>query len=141
MSFFLLPWNWVLLGFKGLSFLLQFCSQLMNSFSPLLMVVVVSLSAPILCLASVIKLYRKMMIVLRPCVPLLVWVCSIKRCIIGRPCQSLAVDLGGLVECRCTKTMFCQSLISIASLESLETSDVPILRCVMHPLVSLATPM
>ena len=56
-SFFLLSWDLVLLGFEGLPFTLSSHSRLMSSSFSSLMVIVVSLSTPILCLASVIVLF------------------------------------------------------------------------------------
>ena len=87
--------------------------------SSLLLVVVVSLSTPILCFASVIKLFHKTMVVLRFCVSSLVWVYSIRRCVVSWHCQSLTEDLDSLAECWCTKIMLYQSLIGMTSLEFL----------------------
>ena len=78
-SFFFLPWDWILLGFEGFSFTLSPYSRLMSSLSPSLIVVVASLNTPIVCLANVIELFRKMIVVLRFRALLLVWVCSIRR--------------------------------------------------------------
>ena len=113
-SFVLLPCDWVLLGFEGLSFLLLFHSLLMSSLSPSLMVVVASLKTPILCLASVIELFRKMIIVLRFRSLSPVWVCFNRRGVVSRSChscQSLAVDLRDLIECWCTK--LCSANVSL----------------------------
>jgi len=62
-SFIFLPWDWILLGFEGLSFILSSYSRLTSSLSPSLMVVVASLNTPIVCLANVIELFRKMIVV------------------------------------------------------------------------------
>ena len=96
------------------SFILSPYSQLMSSLSLSLMVVVASLNTPIVCLANVIELFCKMIVVLRFRALLLVWVCSIRRGVVSRSChscQSLAVDLGDLIECWCTK--LCSANVSL----------------------------